>query len=178
MVGTTAPTSMERRAPASVADPETAARSEAVARAFEEMGELLAIDGDNPFRVRAYERAAQVLRRLPYPLSQFSTTAELDALPGIGADLAAKIDEYRRTGHLRALDELRRKVPPGLRELLRIPGLGPARVRTLHRALGVSDLEGLRAAVRDRRLVGVHGLGQALQLRMEAALMSSGPRDG
>ena len=103
--------------------------NEDVAAAFDEMAELLAIGGENPFRIRAYQRAAQVIRSLPRPLAELHGTEEFDALPGIGADLAGKIDELLRTGKLRALEQVRRKVPAGLRELLRLPGLGPTRVR-------------------------------------------------
>jgi hypothetical protein len=118
--------------------------NEDVAAAFDEMAELLAIGGENPFRIRAYQRAAQVIRSLPRPLAELHGTEEFDALPGIGADLAGKIDELLRTGQLRALEQLRRKVPAGLRELLRLPGLGPTRVRALHASLGIRSVSTCR----------------------------------
>ncbi|MFO1402141.1 MAG: helix-hairpin-helix domain-containing protein, partial [Steroidobacteraceae bacterium] len=89
--------------------PSPGLHNEDVAAAFEEMSELLAIGGENPFRIRAYQRAAQVIRSLPRPLAELHGTEEFDALPGIGTDLAAKIDELLRTGRLRALERLRRQ---------------------------------------------------------------------
>ena len=124
--------------------------NEDVAGAFDEMAELLAIAGDNPFRVRAYERAAQVLRSLPRPLATMGGPAEWDTLPGIGSDLAAKIAELQSTGQLRSLVALRRKIPAGLRELLRIPGVGPARVRLLQHAADRRSLALCRASEQPR----------------------------
>ncbi len=144
--------------------------NEDVAAAFDEMAELLAIRGENPFRIRAYQRAAQVIRSLPRPLAELHGTEEFDALPGIGADLAGKIDELLRTGSLRALEQLRRKVPEGLRELLQLPGLGPTRVRALHADLGVRGLADLQQALQGERLVGVRGFGPKLRASLDKAI--------
>lgn len=140
-----------------------ALRNEDVAVAFDEMAELLAISGENPFRIRAYQRAAQVVRTLPRALAEFGGPKELDQLPGIGADLAAKIQELLGTGKLRALEQLRMHMPAGLRELLKLPGLGPVRVRALHAALGIDGIEGLRKALDENRLKGLRGFGPAIQ---------------
>jgi DNA polymerase (family 10) len=150
--------------------PIPAAHNEEIAAAFDEMAELLAIQGENPFRVRAYQRAAQVVRGLPRPLAEFGGTKELDALPGIGADLAAKIDELLHTRKLAALEQLRRQVPAGLRELLKLPGLGPIRVRALNRKLKVRGIDDLRRALASGRLARTSGLGPALQGRLKEAL--------
>jgi DNA polymerase (family 10) len=144
--------------------------NEDVAAAFDEMAELLAIRNENPFRIRAYQRAAQVIRSLPRPLAELHGTEELDALPGIGADLAGKIDELLRTGRLRALEQLRRKVPPGLRELLRLPGLGPTRVRALHASLRVRGIADLQQALENGRLARVQGFGPKLRAGLEQAI--------
>jgi DNA polymerase (family 10) len=144
--------------------------NEDVAAAFDEMAELLAIGGENPFRIRAYQRAAQVIRALPRPLAAMHGTGEFDALPGIGADLAAKIDELLRTGRLRALQQLRRRVPAGLRELLRLPGLGPTRVRALHAQLQVRNADDLAKALASGRIARVRGLGPKLRAGLSAAL--------
>ncbi len=151
--------------------------NEDVAEAFDEMAELLAIGGENPFRIRAYQRAAQVIRGLPRPLAAMHGAAEFDALPGIGADLAAKIEELLRTGRLRALERLRRQVPAGLRELLRLPGLGPVRVRALHATLGVRDVAGLERALARGQLERVRGLGPKLRARLGAALGARARRE-
>ena len=152
--------------------------NEEVAAAFEEMADLLAINGDNRFRVRAYQRAAQIIRTLPRALSEFSGVDELDQLPGIGPDLAAKIGELLHTGKLRSLQQLRSRVPTGLRMLLQLPGLGPVRVRALHTALGIEDKEDLRRALVGGRLQRVRGFGPALQqsLRQALATAESAPK--
>jgi len=144
--------------------------NEEVAAAFDEMAELLAIRGENPFRVRAYQRAAQVVRGLARPLGQLQREQGLDELPGIGADLAAKIDELLRTRKLRALEQLRRHVPTGLRELLRLPGLGAVRVRALNSQLGIRGTDDLRQALTTGRLATLRGFGPVLRRRLQAAL--------
>ncbi len=153
--------------------------NEEIAGAFEEMADLLAIQGDNPFRIRAYRRAAQVVRTLPHEVRAQTRTATLDALPGIGEDLAAKILELVSTGHLRALERLRREVPSGLRELLELPGLGPVRVRSLYSGLGIKGTEELRQAVAAGKLEGLRGFGPGIRARLAAAMesrASAGPR--
>lgn len=134
------------------------------------MAELLAIQGSNPFRIRAYERAAQVIRTLPRPLAELQSTEAFDALPGIGPDLARKIDQLLRTGRLPALEQLRRQVPAGLRELLRLPGLGPVRVRALNVQLGVRGLADLQKHLDAGHLASVRGFGPALHARLHKAL--------
>jgi DNA polymerase (family 10) len=148
----------------------TGLRGEDVAAAFDEMAELLAIRGENPFRIRAYQRAAQVVRSLPRPLEELRDAGELDELPGIGADLAGKIDELLRTGKLPVLEQLRRRVPAGLRELLQLPGLGPIRVRALNAKLGIGSVDDLRRELSAGRLARVRGFGPGLQDRLREAL--------
>lgn len=144
--------------------------NEEVAAAFEEMADLLSIRADNPFRIRAYRRAAQLVRSLPRELSQMHGVEEFDALPGIGADLAAKIEELLRTGHLSALDRMRTHIPQGLRELLALPGLGPVRVRALFTGLNVRCLEDLRRAMAKGRLSQIRGFGPVLHTRLAQAI--------
>jgi len=141
-----------------------------VAAAFEEMGDLLSIEGENAFRIRAYRRAAQVIRGLPRELAEMRDRNDYDALPGIGADLAAKIAELIGTGRLRALEKLRRQVPPGVRALLSLPGMGPVRVRTLMTELRVKDRGDLERALADGRLAQVRGFGPTVQSRLQKAL--------
>lgn len=141
-----------------------------VAEAFEEIGDLLAIEGENPFRVRAYRRAAQVVRTLPRELAEIHDPEEYDALPGIGKDLARKIAELIETGRLKALEKLRRDVPPGVRELLSLPGMGPVHVRALMTQLHVKDRADLERALAEGQLAKVRGFGPALRAQLEAAL--------
>ena len=147
-----------------------AVHNEDVAAAFDEMADLLAIQGENPFRIRAYRRAAQVVRTLPRDLAELGDERRLDELPGIGADLAGKIAELRATGRLRALETLRRRVPPGLRALLSLPGLGPVRVRTLKARLGIRCIEDLDRALSAGRLGSLKGFGSGIESRLRSAL--------
>ncbi|HTW38657.1 MAG TPA: DNA polymerase/3'-5' exonuclease PolX [Steroidobacteraceae bacterium] len=141
-----------------------------VAEAFEEIGDLLAIEGENPFRIRAYRRAAQVVRSLPRELAEIHDPEEYDAIPGIGRDLAGKINELVETGRLKALERLRRSVPPGARELLSLPGMGPVRVRALMAGLKVENRADLERALAAGRVATVRGFGPVLQSRLRAAL--------
>ncbi|HXZ60061.1 MAG TPA: DNA polymerase/3'-5' exonuclease PolX [Steroidobacteraceae bacterium] len=150
--------------------------NEEIAAAFDEMADLLAIQGGNPFRIRAYRLAAQVVRGLPRELSGMDGADEYQTLPGIGADLAGKIVELVRTGELRSLSQLRRQVPAGLRELLDLPGLGPVRVRALRTGLRIRDRSDLKRALAAGRLTRLRGFGPALQARLRAALAGTDER--
>ncbi|GIW53337.1 MAG: DNA polymerase/3'-5' exonuclease PolX [Gemmatimonadales bacterium] len=133
----------------------------AIADQFDEMADLLELDGANVFRVRAYRNAARVIRDLGTPLRDLAHDPKaLVELPGIGTDLAAKIREILETGTFKALAELRSKFPAGLLELTRLPGLGPKRVRLLHDTLGIASLGDLRRALEEGRLEGVRGFGE------------------
>lgn len=144
-----------------------------VAAVFDEIADLLEIQGSNTFRVRAYRNAARLLTGLGKPVAAMADRIEdLDALPGIGADLAGKIQEIVRTGHCALLDRLRKEVPPSIAELLKLPGLGPKRVRVLHDELGVQTLEALRDAAEKQRIRGVHGFGERTESLILEAVRS------
>lgn len=131
-----------------------------VAAAFSEIADLLEIEGANPFRVRAYRNAARMLGELSRNVrTMVDRPQDLDALPGIGPDLAGKIVEVVTTGSCALLERLRKELPPVLAELLKLPGLGPKRVRTLHQELGIETLEQLRHAAEQGRVQTVHGFG-------------------
>ncbi len=141
-----------------------------VAEAFDEIGDLLSIQGENTFRIRAYRRAAQVVRSLPRELAEMADPSEYDALPAIGKDLAGKIAELVRTGRLKTLERLRRQVPRGVRELLSLPGMGPVRVRALMTALHVRSRDDLARALAAGRLGKLRGFGPVLRSKLEVAL--------
>ncbi|HVZ32700.1 MAG TPA: helix-hairpin-helix domain-containing protein [Polyangiaceae bacterium] len=144
--------------------------NEDVVAAFEEMSELLAIRGENPFRVRAYQRAAQVVRSQARPVAELRASDQLAELPGIGSDLAGKIGELLETETFAALEQARKSVPAGLRELLRVPGLGPTRVRALNAKLSICSVDDLREALAAGKLQGLRGFGPGLQKRLQQAL--------
>lgn len=131
-----------------------------VAAVFEEMADLLEIEGSNPFRIRAYRNAARTLRDLPRDVGAMLGEGEdLTELPGIGEDLAAKIKEVVETGTAAMLEQHRKKVPKTLTELLRIPGIGPKRVKALYHDLGIRTLDQLQKAAQDGLVRSLHGFG-------------------
>ncbi|RFO96037.1 DNA polymerase/3'-5' exonuclease PolX [Rhodoferax lacus] len=151
-----------------------------VVAVFTEIADLLEIENANPFRVRAYRNAARMLGELGRDVSTMVAEPEsLDALPGIGPDLAAKIVEIVATGSCALLERLRQELPVGLSELLKIPGLGPRRVRLLHQELGIATLAQLRQAAQEKRVQTVHGFGSRSEQRILEAtntLLLEAPR--
>jgi DNA polymerase (family 10) len=137
-----------------------------IARIFSEVADLLEIQGAVVFRVRAYRNAARVVETLPAPAESIlreKGEAALMELPGIGKDLAGKIREIVETGTLGLLEELKRQIPEGLVQMMRLPGVGPKRARLLYDTLGIETLEQLEQAARDGRLQRVKGFGPTLQ---------------
>lgn len=142
-----------------------------IAAIFEEMADLLEIEGANPFRVRAYRFAARTIRDLPGEVAEMVARGEdLTSLPGIGDDLAGKILEIVRTGTVAALEAQRHKTPATLTELLRIPGLGPKRVQALVRALNLRGLSDLQQAAREGRIRTIPGFGEKTEQHILDAL--------
>src|SRR5690348_15334474 len=130
-----------------------AASNADIAELFSRYADLLEIQGANPFRVRAYRNAARVVADSGRSMSDRMAAGEaLDDLPGIGKDLAAKIGTIVRTGALPQLAELETRVPRALGELMNLPGLGPKRVKSLYRELGIRNREDLQRAIRSGAL--------------------------
>jgi DNA polymerase (family 10) len=129
-----------------------------VARLFDLMADLLELRSENPFRIRAYRRAARNLEALPEDVQALAREGRLDEVPGIGADLAAKITEYLRTGRMKDLDAARRDIPAGVVELMNIPGLGPKTARLLYDKQGIRSLARLEALARAGKLRGLPGI--------------------
>jgi DNA polymerase (family 10) len=123
-----------------------------IAKTFNRLADLLEIEGANQFRVRAYRNAARTIGTLSNNVADMVERGEdLTQLNGIGEDLAGKIEEIVETGSLAQLEEVERRTPPELADLLKIAGLGPKRVQTLHRELGVTNLDELEKAARGLR---------------------------
>ena len=142
-----------------------------IAVLFEEIADRLEIQGANPFRIRAYRNAARTLGELPREARSLLEKGEdLTRLPGIGDDLAAKIREIVDSGHCSLLDRLRRELPPAVTELLRIPGLGPKRVKALYHDLEVQTVEQLYRAARDGRIRALPGFGDKTELNILQAV--------
>jgi DNA polymerase (family 10) len=132
-----------------------------VAARFEELADLLEIESANRFRIRAYRNAARTIGDLPEEVAVMLARGEdLTALPGIGEDLAAKVREIVETGTAAVLEEHRKNVPTTLTELLRIPGLGPKRVKALYQELGIKTPGHLEQAAREGRVRRLQGFGE------------------
>ena len=142
-----------------------------IATVFEQIADLLEIRGDNPFRIRAYRNAARSVGEFGREFkSLIESGAGLPKLPGIGADLSAKIQEIVATGHCAALDRLRQEMPPAITELLKIPGLGPKRVQALNRELGIATVAQLAQAARAGQIRELAGFGAKTEQRILAGL--------
>ncbi len=137
-----------------------------IARVFNEVADLLEIQGANVFRVRAYRNAARLVETLPgsaAALLRERGEAALVALPGIGKDLAGKIREIVETGKLGLLEELKQQLPEGLVRLMHLPGVGPKRAKLVYDTLGIATLDELERAAREGRLRTIKGFGPTLE---------------
>ena len=137
-----------------------------IAQIIDEMGTLLEIEGENPFRCRAYHTAAQALVNLPADLTEMIADGSLKEVPGIGDTMHAKIVQLATTGQLPSYDELRRSTPPGLVALLRIPGLGPKKIKALHETLKIESLADLRAAGESGQIAKLKGFGAKTEAKI------------
>ena len=137
-----------------------------VAEILVEIGTLLELKGENPFKTRAYANAARILEGLSEPLDQLIAEDRLGEIKGIGEGLQKKITELVTTGKLGYYDELRASVPAGLRTMLTIPGLGPKKVKALYEKLGVETIEQLEAACKAGRVATLDGFGEKTQSKI------------
>lgn len=135
-----------------------------IAQVLTDVADLLEIKGSNPFRIRAYRMASQVVEDHGTPLRRLvERESDLTDLPGIGKDMAAHIQALVTTGDLPLLAQLAREVPISLIELTRLPGLGAKRARKLWQELGVKTLDDLQAAAEDGRIEALSGFGKKTQ---------------
>jgi len=129
-----------------------------IARLFYEIAALLDARQESRFRIRAYQRGAQTLETLPEDVAAVAARGGLQALPGIGKELAARIEEYLATGRLQQLETLRGELPPAFLTLLDVRGLGPKTAMALHAKLGIGTIEQLEEACRTGTIIGVAGV--------------------
>jgi DNA polymerase (family 10) len=144
-----------------------AAHNADIARVFGKIADLLEIQQANPFRIRAYRNAARIVEGLQFDLAAcLAAGGELPKLPGVGADLDAKIREIAATGTCALFEKLKRQLPSGITDLLHVPGLGPKRVQRLYQDLDVQTPEQLYRAARDGRLRVLPGFGEKSELNI------------
>ncbi len=144
----------------------TRMNKEEVAAALDEIGTLLELKGENSFRCNAYHNAARTIQQLEGNLNDLITTKQLGEVRGIGATLVEKITILVQTGELPFLNDLRAEVPSGMRDMLRIPGLGPKKIKAMHDALHISDVAALEQACHDGRVAELKGFGAKTQAKI------------
>jgi len=125
---------------------------------FREITKILEIKGDNPFRIHAYDRAAQNIEGLTEDIEDFIQDDRLTDIPGIGKDLANKIKEYISTGKIKAYEHLKKTIPKGLLDLLNIPSVGPKTAKLLYEKLKIKDISDLEKAIKKNKLRGIFGI--------------------
>ncbi|HEX2111088.1 MAG TPA: DNA polymerase/3'-5' exonuclease PolX [Gaiellaceae bacterium] len=157
---------------------ETLPKNAEVADRFELLADLLELDGADAFRLSAYRKAAARIRESAAPVARLALDGTATQIPGIGGTIAGKIVELVETGDMQALAKLRARVPAGLVEVMRVPGLGPKTARRLWEELGVTSLDELRAAAEAGKLRALPGLGPKTEERVLAAVRAPAPNAG
>ncbi len=146
-------------------------RNTDIADIFERIADYLEIEGENPFKIRAYRNAGRTIRGLGPELKEMVAAGEeLTGLPGIGKELAAKIVEILETGTAQALEKLQEKVPAGVIEMLTIAGLGPKRVSALYHKLKIESPAALKEAAEAGRVQALPGFGAKTEQHIRQAL--------
>lgn len=134
-----------------------------VAAILEEMGTLLELQGANPFKARAYHNASRVIEGITDDLESLVSSGGIGEVEGIGKTIAEVVSDLVRTGRSHHYDDVRKDVPDGVFDILRIPGLGPKKVRVILDRLHITDLDGLERAAREDRLSTLQGFGKKTQ---------------
>ncbi|MFN8553271.1 MAG: DNA polymerase/3'-5' exonuclease PolX [Candidatus Obscuribacterales bacterium] len=149
----------------------------AIAAALREIGILLELKGENPYKARAYENGAATVEGIPEELSQVIDEKRLTRYKGIGDALAAKIAELHNTGRSTLLEELRKELPPGIIELSQVPGLSTRKIQLLHDALGISSIAELKMACEIDAVSKIKGFGEKSQLKILEGIKEYESRD-
>jgi DNA polymerase (family X) len=155
-----------------------AVHNASIADTFRHVADLLEIEGANPFRIRAYRRAAQTIEDLPQSAAKMVEEGRpLAGLLGIGKDLAGKITELVQTGRLLALEEIEARTPTTLAVLTTIPGLGPKRVHLLHQALGIKTVKDLERAAKTHKIRELRGFTAKTEQKILAEIQKTRERE-
>lgn len=136
--------------------------NQVIADNFSLLGDLMEIDGENPFKIRSYKNVARTIEKLPEPLSSFSEE-DLLAIKGIGEAIAQKIEQQIKTGTFPLLKQYLDKVPTGVQNMLQIKGLGPKKIHIIWKSLEVESIGELQYACQENRLSKLKGFGEKTQ---------------
>ena len=131
----------------------------AIAQVFQDMADLLELKEDNPFKIRAYQKAARAIETLPEELDQVMKEGRLREIPGVGEAISQKITELLTTGKLGAYEKLRSEFPEGVINLMSIPGVGPKTALRITKELGISNVDELEKAILDGKVASLYRLG-------------------
>src|SRR5262245_62099069 len=134
-----------------------------VAAILEQIGTLLELQGENSFRCNAYHNAARAIGQLETNLADVVAEGKLTDIAGVGDAMRDKITALVKTGQLDYYEDLRKKTPPGLLDMLRLPGIGPKKVKAMHDQLGVDTLDKLKAACEAGEVANLKGFGAKTQ---------------
>jgi DNA polymerase (family X) len=145
-------------------------RNGEIADAFEELASLYELDGAVVYRVIAYRNAAKAIRESGMSVSELARQGRAEEIPGVGRTIAEKIEALLETGAIPSAEKLKQRIPPGLIEVTRIPGLGPKRARVLAEHLGIRSLEDLRRAAEAGQIRDVPGFGAKAEENVLVAL--------
>src|SRR4051794_32658692 len=137
-----------------------------VAKLLHEFGQRMAFRGGNPYRAKAYTRAAENLMALAEPLEDVVAQDRLKEIPGVGDAIADIITKLHKTGQHPSLEAMRKEIPAGALEMLAVPWLRPDKLMKIYKELGISSLDALEQAAKEDRLKPVKGLGAALQAKI------------
>ncbi len=137
-----------------------------IAEIFETIADLLEIQGEAIYRVSAYRRAGEVLRSLGRDVNNVWEEASLEAIPGVGEAIAAKIDELLRTDHLEFYEKLTAEIPPGLADVLKVGGVGPKTTARFWKELGITTIDELERAANKGKLRQLSGIGERSEARI------------
>jgi DNA polymerase (family 10) len=149
-----------------------------IADIFEEIADYLEIEGENPFKIRAYRNAARTVRgRGPELKELVDRKEDLTRLPAIGKELAAKIVEILDTGSARVLKKLQTRIPPEVRQIMKIPNLGPKRVGILYHKLNIQNFDQLLQAAKDGQIRSLPGFGKKIEAHIVQAIQAHAEKE-
>ncbi len=149
-----------------------------VARIFLELADLLEFKGEDYFKVRAYRRAGRALSGLSQPIEELWKKGEIVSIPGVGKNIASKIEEILSTGTLKKYEELLKTTPRSLLSIMSLPGIGPKRASLIYERLGISTVEELASAAKEGRLRQLPGIGAKVEKEILHSIEKGGQREG
>ena len=141
-----------------------------IARRFTRIGDILEILGENPFKIKAYRRAAETIEELTEPLSEIDARSGLDAIPGFGPAIVAKTHDFLTIGTTKLYEQIKDAIPAGVVRIAAVPGIGPKTAKMLWDALSVDDIAPLEEAARAGKVQKVPGFGAAKEKNLIEAI--------